>query len=135
MAATVTNTALVNTSRRLVIRSHYVADAVASTDVVLVDKSTFVGPDGTEPGRFVIEKIEWAIDGLTAVNLEIDHTADTPIVILGGGSGEIDFTNDGEFQGFVESSAGDLTGDIVITTAGDAAGDSATFVFYLRKKD
>src|SRR3990167_957324 len=132
MADTVANTTVQNTERRLVVNSVFTIDGTEAT-VILVDKSGFTGPDGTEPGRLVIEKIEWVFDGMKAL-LAFDHTTDDEIAELAG-VGEIDFTNGGRYQGFVDpASAGD-TGDIIATTQTTDSGDTGSITLYLRKKD
>jgi len=133
MADTITNTVLYNGKRRAVVRSEIASDGVGSTDAVLVDRSTFTGPDGTEPGRIVIEKIEHNCDGMQVV-LEFEHTTDDLIVTLSG-QNVLDFGQDGKYQGFIDPNSAGGTGDIVGTTVGHTAGDKAVIVFYLRFKD
>lgn len=133
MADTVANTTLQNTTRRLQVRSIFTIDGTEAADLVLVDKSAFTGPDGTEPGRLVVEKIEWDLDGFKAL-LEFDHDTDDKIAVLSG-AGEIDFTEDGKFQGFIDPASTGATGDIVATTLATDAGDEGWIVLTLRKKD
>lgn len=133
MADTITNATLENTDRRLVVRSTIVSDGTGSTDAVLVDKSAFTGPDGTEPGRLVVEKIEYNCDGMQ-VHLEFEHTSDDLIAVLAGAD-TFDFSQCGRYQGFIDPASAGGTGDIVATTVGHTAADQATIVLYLRKKD
>lgn len=133
MADTVTTQVLENTARRLVVRADIASDGTGSTDAVLVDKSAFVGPDGTEPDRLLIEKIEFAADGMQVI-LEFEHTSDDLIALIAG-HGKFDFSQNGKYQGFVDPASTGGTGDIVATTVGHTAGDKATMVFYMRKKD
>lgn len=137
MADTVVNRTLMETKRRLVVRSEIQSDGTGSTDAILVDKSTFTGPNGLEPGRLVIEEIQWTADGMQVL-LEFDHTADDLICSINGNtsnSGELDFCEDGKFQGFVDPASAGTTGDIVATTVGHTAGDKVSMVLFLRKKD
>lgn len=133
MADTLTLTTLQNTKRKLVVQVNLYSDGTGSTDAVVVDKSTFTGPNGGEPGRLVVDRIEYQVDGMQ-VQLEFDHATDSPIVSLVG-QGFIDFYQNGKQQGFVDPLSADGTGDIVATTVGHTAGDKASFVLYLRKKD
>lgn len=133
MADTITRVNLENTSRRLVVRAQLDSDGTGSTDGILVDKSTYVGPDGTEPTKFVIEKIDYNIDGMQIV-VEFEHDTDDHIITLAG-QGVIDFCEDGKYQGYVDPASTGGTGDIVGTTVGHTAGDKGTVIFYLRKKD
>lgn len=137
MADTITNKTVFETKRRLVVRAEILSDGVGSTDAILVDKSTFTGMNGAEPGRFMIEAIDFVVDGMQ-VALEFDHTADDLIMNIGGNtdnSGTIDFTQGGKYPGFLDPASAGATGDIVGTTTGHSANDKASFVFYLRKKD
>jgi hypothetical protein len=58
MADTVSNATIYNGPKRLVVRSSFNIDGTEAADLVMVDKSAFTGPNGAEPGRLVIEKIE-----------------------------------------------------------------------------
>jgi hypothetical protein len=133
MADTVANTTLQNTPKRLVVSSVFTIDGTEAADLVLVDRSTFTGLDGTEPGRLVIEKIEWALDGFKVL-LEFEHTTDDEIAVLSG-QGCLDFSQDGKYQGFIDPNSSGGTGDIVATTLATDAGDEGSIVLTLRKKD
>lgn len=133
MADTVANTTLENTSRRLVVSSVFTIDGTEAADLILVDKSAFVGPDGTEPTKLVVERVIYNLDGFKVL-LEFDHTTDDEIAVLSG-QGEIDFTQDGKYQGFIDPASAGTTGDIVATTLTTDAGDEGSIVLYLRKKD
>lgn len=133
MADTVTLTTIENTKKRLVIEASIQSDGTGSTDAILVDKSTFTGLNGAEPGRLVVERIDYQCDGMQIV-LEFDHTTDDLIATLAG-QGFIDFTKGNRFQGFIDPASAGTTGDIVATTVGHTAGDKATIRLQLRKKD
>lgn len=133
MADTVANSTLQNGPKRLVVRSQFTIDGTEAADLVLVDKSAFTGPDGTEPGKLVIERIEYDILNM-AVLLEFDHDTDDPIATLTG-QGVLDFSQDDKYQGFVDPASAGGTGDIVATTLTSDAGDTGTIILYLRKKD
>jgi hypothetical protein len=133
MADTVANTTLQNTSRRLVVRSQFTIDGTEAADLILVDKSAFVGPDGTEPSKLVVEKIAWDLNGFSVL-VEFDHDTDDKIATISG-VGEISFTENSKFQGFIDPASTGATGDIVATTLTTDAGDEGFIVLYLRKKD
>lgn len=134
MADTVTRVILEDTSRRAVVRAQLDTDGTGTTDGILVDRSALaVGPDGTEPGRLVIERIEYDCGGMS-VSLEFEHTTDDHIASLSG-IGVLDFTQNGRYQGYIDPNSAGGTGDIVGTTTGHTAGDKSSFIFYLRKKD
>lgn len=137
MADTVAVRTLMETKKRLVVRAEITCDGVAVTDAIVVDKSTFTGPNGLEPSKLLIERIDWMADGAQAT-LEFDHTVDDLICVLGGltsNSGFYDYTDEGKFHGFVDPASAGVTGDIVVTTAGSTLGDKIGFVLYLVKKD
>jgi hypothetical protein len=137
MADTVASKTLMETKKRLVVRASIQSDGTGSTDAVLVDKSTFTGPNGLEPSKLVIEEIEWNGDGMQVI-LEFDHNTDDLICTLGGtnsNAGEYDFAEGSKYQGFVDPASTGGTGDIVATTVGHTAGDKMDMVLYLRKKD
>jgi hypothetical protein len=68
------------------------------------------------------------------VQLEFEHTADDLIANLDG-QGCFDFAQGGKFQGFIDPASAGGTGDIVATTVGHSAGDKATILLVMRKKD
>lgn len=133
MADTVANTIISQTKTRLAVVSNFTIDGTEAADLVLVDKSAITGPDGTEPGKLVLEKISYDLQGCT-VMLEFEHNTDDKIVTISG-QGTIDFTNDGEHQGFVDPASAGGTGDIVATTLLTDAGDTGSIVLFVRKKD
>jgi len=133
MADTVANVTVFNTPTNLVVSSTFAIDGTEAADLVLVDKSTFTGPDGTEPGKLVVERIEYAISGCS-IQLEFDHDTDDKIALLQG-QGVIDYTKEGRYPGFVDPASTGATGDIVATTLTTDAGDVAYILLFLRKKD
>lgn len=133
MADTVANTVLQETAKRIVIQSVFTMDGTEAADLVLADKSAYTGPDGSAVGRFVIEKIQYAVSGCQLL-LEFEHTTDDEIAILQG-DGCLDFSQNSKYQGFVDPNSTGGTGDIVATTLNTDAGDTASITLWLRKKD
>lgn len=133
MADVVVNTTLMNTKTKLVTSSYYTSDGTGGTDVVLVDKSTFTGPNGLEPGRLVIERIEYDVDGMQMI-VEFDHSTDDAVGVCVG-QGFFDYSRKGKYQGFIDPASAGGTGDIVVTTVGHTSGDKGTIVLYMKKKD
>ncbi|MGH8856897.1 MAG: hypothetical protein ACREXG_02535 [Polaromonas sp.] len=128
----IVNTVLFNGQRELVVRC-VKTDGGAEADTVVVDKSTFVGPNGLEPSELIVEKIEWSAASIATVSgvlLEWNLTADEAIAVLAEGYGQFDFRS---FGGVSPQSGGD-TGDIVVTNAA-AATSGYTIILWLRKKD
>ena len=130
MADSVDSIVVFSGTRRRVVRLTNVSDGTGESAVVKVDKSTLTGPDGTEPTKLVVEKIEYATSGMQ-VRLFWDHTTDDEIAILDG-HGCMDWSAVG---GLVDPASAGETGDIVLTTSGHTSGDTYTITLYLRLKD
>lgn len=94
------------------------------TDVVVVDRSTLVGPDQVNiPSKIRVDEITWSMSPtLDTVRLEWDFATDEVIENLHG-AGYIDYR---PFGGKVPSGtpANDTEGDIILTTLGGAVNDS-----------
>lgn len=133
MVDTVDVTTQYDSPRRLVVVLTNESDGTGEAAVVKVDKSTFTGPDGTEPGRLMVEEIEYDVGGMRVL-LEWEHTAPDEIAVLNG-AGFIDFTKGGKFHGKVDPASAGGAGDIILTTVGHTAGDGYTITMVLRKKD
>lgn len=133
MADSVANRVVSRTKRKIVINSVFTIDGTEAADLALADKSAYTGPDGTEPGRFVIERIVWDLSGMTVL-LEFEHDTDDPIGHFSG-QGEIDYTQGGMYPGFVDPASTGGTGDIVATTLTTDAGDTGRITLFLRMKD
>jgi hypothetical protein len=130
MADAVDSLVVFSGRRRYVARFTNLSDGTGESAVIKVDKSTLVGPDGTEPSKLVVEKIEYNCDGMS-VSVAWDHTTDDEIAILAG-YGCFDWTEAG---GLVDPGSTGGVGDIVFTTNGHAAGDSYNVTLFLRLKD
>lgn len=131
MADAVTTTTLHNSPRRLVIQITNLSDGTGESGVTKVDKSTFTGLNGLEPGSLVIERIHGDVSGME-VKLYCDRTTDLTIAQIGQtGKVDLDYRRYGGFQ---TNTAGD-TGDILLTTTGHSAGDSYDLIISMRKKD
>jgi len=130
MADAVNTQVVFRGTKRFIVTLTSVSDGTGETAVVKVDKSTLIGPDGTEPSRIVVEKIEYAMDGM-ACRLYWDHDADDEIAMLSG-AGYFDWTEGG---GLCDPASAGGTGDIILTTFSHALGDSYTITLFLRLKD
>lgn len=130
MADTVDTMTVFNGRRKLVVRMTNASDGTGESAVVKVDKSTFTGPNGLEPGRLVVERIVGTVDGMQA-RLFWDHTTDDEIAFIAG-QVDLDWRSAG---GLVDPASTGGTGDILLTTSGHTSGDSYSLTLYLRKKD
>src|SRR3990167_7934898 len=83
MTDTVDSQVLANTKLRHVVRLYNASDGTGEAAVVKVDKSSLTGPDGTEPGRLVVERIVGNVEGMS-VRLHWDHTTPDEIAVLTG---------------------------------------------------
>lgn len=103
------------------------------TDTVIVDRSTLIGPDRVNvPTYIVIEEITYDVQGFTSILLEWDDTTDEIIDYLSG-PGYFDFRPyGGKKMTGVPDAAGD--GDVLLTSAGGAAGDTYSITLVCRLK-
>ena len=131
MADSVDSVVLFSGTRRRAVRLTNVSDGTGESAVIKIDKSTLIGPDGTEPSKLVVEEIVWNIQGFTSVRLFWDHTTDDEIDMLSGG-GSRDYTAVGGLRD-PGSAGGD--GDILLTTAGAVSGATYDISIVLRLKD
>jgi len=129
MADTVTTKTVFSGTRRLVIHLTNTSDGTGESAVKKVDKSTLIGPNGSEPSKIVVEKIMYDVASMRA-QLLWDQTADETIAILQE-SGTLDFTKSG---GLIGANTGG-SGDILLTTANQASGDGYDITLFLRLKD
>lgn len=132
MADVVDTIALISGQNRRVIRITNVSDGTGESAVIKVDKSTFVGPDGVnEPGKLVIEEIQWSIQGFSSVRLFWDHTTDDEVCVLGTGNGYFNYRSVG---GLVDPASAGQTGDLLLTTAGAISGATYDITISVRFK-
>ena len=104
-------------------------DTTGESGVVKVDKSAAIFPDGTAVGKLAIEKVQYSVQGFTYVKIAFDHTTDDTALILAPGSTVLDFT---ELGGVVDPDSAGGTGDIVLTTVGNSAGDTYDITLHVR---
>jgi hypothetical protein len=130
MADSVDSLVVHNGKRNLIVRLTNASDGTGESAVVKVDKSAYTGPNGREPGRLVVKKIEGTCDGMQ-VRLFWDHDTDDEIAFLGGQFCH-DWTSSG---GLIDPASAGGTGDILLTTVGHTSGDNYCITLHLRKKD
>lgn len=127
MTDTVDTAVLLNGKRKYIIRLTNICDGTGESGVVKADISTLLDANGVVPTSFAIESIQWAIQGFTSVRLLFDATTDDEAAILtGNGYREYDPPlKDPRSTGF--------TGDLLLTTAGDASGNTYDILIVLIK--
>ncbi len=127
MADAVSTKVLYESKQLLVIKCLNLSDGTGESNVVKVDKSAYTSEDGSEPGHFLIEKIQYDVAGMSVL-ISVDHTSDTNLFRLAG-HGEFCYK---KFGGISTSGTGD-TGDILFTTNGHTSGDTYDITLWLRK--
>jgi hypothetical protein len=132
MADSVATNVLFAGTRRRVVQLLNVSDGTGESDVVKVDVSALTGPDGSAPTSVAIEAVEYNVQGFTSVRLEFDATTDDKALLLGTGSGTLDFTFAGGIQ---DPASSGTTGDLLLTTAGAVSGATYDITLFLRLKD
>lgn len=125
MADTVSTKIIFQGTRRLVVQLMSLSDGTGETNVLKVDKSAFTGPAGIEASSFTIEKINYDVTSMR-VTLSFDHTSDVVAAVLQG-QGCLDYSHVG---GLRDAGTGGA-GDILLTTAGHAAGDGYNIILHL----
>lgn len=129
MADAVVVTTLANTPTRKVLFMTNVCDTTGESAVVKADVSADTAFGAVS--HYGVERIAWNVQGFTTVTLAFDATTDDTIAIMGdGSSGDIDFD---KYGAFVDPQSTGATGDILLTTAGNAANDTYSILLVLRK--
>lgn len=132
--ATTTQT-LFDDGGHVVIHLTNVSDGSGETAAVKVDASALVGGGATT--RYSLERIKWATVGM-GFNLLWDATTDVLFWTCGNATseGDIDYTKGGTGPagpGITNNAGTGVTGDVLLTTAGQTSGDSYVVTLWLRK--
>lgn len=106
-----------------------VSDGTGETNVVKVDKSALLAPDGEEPNRLIFKEVQWTIQGFSSVRLNWDHTTDDEGLVLSG-NGFMDFSL---FGGIPDPASSGGTGDLLLTSAGPVSGATYCIILVLAK--
>lgn len=130
MAVTVTKQTLVDGKRNLVVKGHFVGDGTDASSVNFIDASDYAGY--LSAGAFLkIDKI-WFSGSTFDVELEWDASSNVDILTLSGANeAELDFS---KFGGLINNAGSGITGDIDFTTTGNANGEDATVILYMKKR-
>lgn len=134
MVDTVTTKVLYAGSHDYVVQLTNQSDGTGESGALKIDKSSITGPNGKEPSKIDIRKIQYNVDGMR-VDLFWDHTSDVLIATLGGavssGSGEFCYQQYGDLR---DTGTGG-TGDLILTTSGHTSGDSYNILLHCRLRD
>lgn len=123
-------------NRRVTVRLSNYTGGTDETDAIKIRLSDLKTHAGKVPRKTAVEWIQYDIFGLTCV-LEWDRAPHAEIIRLNAHavstSGRIDWT---QFGGTVDPGGDDdRTGNILLTTSNDDAGDSYEIIICLRLKD
>ena len=127
MAAAAVIKTMLSGSRKHIINVSGIWDTADEVDTVIIDRSTLIGPDGVLPKSIRIDEITWAVGvGLDYVLLSWDDAADE-VVDYFQGQGYMNYrTYGGKIMTGAATTA--TEGDLQLTTAGGAAGDTYSFL-------
>ena len=131
MADAVTTNVLHDASRKYAARFTNISDSTGESTIAKIDISTLEAPGGLAPTAFVIEEIEWNIQGFTSIELHWDHDTNDLIDVLSG-VGYKDYTSLGGLQDPASTGG---TGDVLLTTQGATATATYDIVIVGRPKD
>ncbi len=137
MATTATKRKLFESEKRLIMMIQINSDTTSElTDEVLVDFSadvTISPRHYTAPTSLKVDRIQIAGASGWQGRLEFDATTDVPFFTFDVGNSPIDF-DFGEFGGIPDNKASGFTGDILLTTTGVTANESATIILHMSKR-
>jgi hypothetical protein len=131
MADAVTTETVFNGQRRKIVHLTNISDGTGESAVVKVDISALTFNQGTVPTYSTVDMIDYNIQGMSSVRLYWDHDTDDEIAILPAGMGTIHFEALG---GKTDPRSDGGTGDIVLTTNGQAVGGTYDLTIFLRPK-
>lgn len=131
MADVVSSKTIFNGSKKLIMHFTNKSDGTGETNVIKVDKSTFVGPNGLEPSSIAIDRIEGVVNG-GILTIQANHTSTLTLAQLNpGGRIKLDFCDTGGLQ---TSGAGG-TGDIEFTLPASLTQGGYDLILFMRKHD
>lgn len=104
--------------RTVVVHYTDTSDGTGLTKQVILDLSTYI-INGAAATKAAIQEVQWSMQGITNLLVEWDHTTDETALLLNG-NGYKDFSLAGNL---VSTSTGG-TGDVLLTTIGEANGST-----------
>ena len=130
MADAVDTLVIRNSPREYAARFTNLSDGTGEAGVVKIDISTLTGPLAVAPSAVKVLEIAWAMQGFTSIRLHWDHTTDDEIAILSG-VGHRNYESEG---GLMDPRSSGGTGDVLLTTEGEAAGATYDIAIRVRLK-
>lgn len=131
MADAVDTIVVRNSPREYIVRLLNISDGTGEFAVIKVDISTLVGPNGRAPSAVSLQEMQWAIQGFNSVRLYWDHTTDDEIDVLSG----VGYRSYRDVGGLMDQRSAGGTGDVLLTTAGAASGNTYDITLCFRLKD
>ena len=121
-------------SRKLVVNVTHTWVTADETNVVIIDRSTLIGPKGTLPTAIRIDEITFSTTpGLEILKLSWDLATDEVIEIMSG-PGYFDYRPFGG-KSPATAAASATEGDVLLSTVGGAAGDAYSILIHCTLKD
>lgn len=130
MAVTATLQTLHDGPRNLVVKAMLTGDGTDATALKLIDASAYSNPTPGVGASLKVMKIVSNMDGFTA-RLLWDATTDVEFATIPLDMGEQDYTDIG---GLINNAGSGITGDINISTVGNASGEDGTITLYMKKR-
>ena len=145
MANAITEHRLIDTTKRTLAKYILVSDGTQNANTVLLDVSTlkfalnangYIMAPNTHPRSTYKTNIRRITGQLASANGKVfvqwHGDSNSTIIVTGSGRFDFDFWSMGDGAVFTNPEA-NTTGDLLITTAGLAAGDAATILIDVRK--
>jgi hypothetical protein len=127
MTDTVTTEYVYNGRRRKVLHLTNISDGTGESAVAKADISALTFGNGEVPSYTTVMMVDYNIQGMASVRLHWDHTTDDEIAVLPAGQGTIDWNAIG---GKTDPRTTGGTGDILLTTNGQASGGTYDITLY-----
>lgn len=131
MTDTVTSEYVWNGQRRKLLHLTSISDGTGESAVVKIDVSAITFAGGRVPTYVTIDMIEYDIQGMDSVRLLFDATTDDEVAVLPAGTGCIDFSG---YGGKTDPKSSGTTGDVLLTTNGQASGATYDLRIHFRPK-
>ena len=130
MAVTATLQTIHDGARNLVVKVKLTGDGTDVTALQLIDASAYSNPTPGVGASLKLVRVQSIMDGFTATLLW-DATTDVEFCNIPIADADQDFESIG---GLINNSGTGITGDIMITTLGNAAGEDGTLILHMKKR-
>lgn len=130
MAVTFAAQTIHDGARNLVVKIQLVGDGTDVTALQLIDASAYSNPVPGVGASLKLTKVSWQLDNFTATLLW-DATTDVEFLTMEG----VDERDYSDIGGLINNAGTGITGDIMLTTVGNAAGEDGTITLHMKKRD